>query len=154
MKVYQITQGNLWCQKLWNDVSKTTLSSISLYRSPPHFPYHPATLVTFTTVHTHPHSRTHTHTHTHLQTSAVATITIFLHKHKCVMRRKIIHNYHNSGQVKVRVTLRPTYESASPSWRQAPIWDPRPNLLSPRDYVLDGYCLLCCSALSDERTGL
>jgi hypothetical protein len=28
---------------------------------------------------------------------------------------------------KVKVTLRPTYESASPSWRQAPIWDPRPN---------------------------
>jgi hypothetical protein len=29
-------------------------------------------------------------------------------------------------KVKVKVTLRPTYESASPSWRQAPIWDPRP----------------------------
>jgi hypothetical protein len=24
----------------------------------------------------------------------------------------------------VKVTLRLTYESASPSWRQAPIWDP------------------------------
>jgi hypothetical protein len=33
--------------------------------------------------------------------------------------------------VKVKVTLRLTYESASPSWRQAPIWDPRPILLSP-----------------------
>jgi hypothetical protein len=30
-------------------------------------------------------------------------------------------------RVKVKVTLRPTYESASPSWRQAPIWNPRPN---------------------------
>jgi hypothetical protein len=30
-------------------------------------------------------------------------------------------------KVKVKVTLRQTYESASPSWRQAPIWDPRPN---------------------------
>jgi hypothetical protein len=35
--------------------------------------------------------------------------------------------YSNALIIKVKVTLRPTYESASPSWRQAPIWDPRPN---------------------------
>jgi hypothetical protein len=45
-------------------------------------------------------------------------------------------------------------QSASPSWCQAPIWDPRPIILSPWDFLLDSYCLLFCSALSDERTGL
>jgi hypothetical protein len=45
-------------------------------------------------------------------------------------------------------------QSASPSWCQAPIWDPRPIFLSPWDFLLDSYCLLFCSALSDERTGL
>jgi hypothetical protein len=40
----------------------------------------------------------------------------------------------------------------SPSWCQAPIWDPRPIFLSPRDSLLDSYCLLFYSALSDERT--
>jgi hypothetical protein len=61
-------------------------------------------------------------------------------------------NKHICEQVKV--TLRPTYESASPSWRQTPILDPQPIFLSPWDFLLDSYCLLCCSALSDERTGL
>jgi hypothetical protein len=28
-------------------------------------------------------------------------------------------------------------QSASPSWCQAPIWDPRPIFLSPRDFLLD-----------------
>jgi hypothetical protein len=37
---------------------------------------------------------------------------------------------------------------------EAPIWDPRPIFLSPSDFLLDSFCLLCCSALSDERTGL
>jgi hypothetical protein len=37
---------------------------------------------------------------------------------------------------------------------QAPIWDPRPIFLSPWDFLLDSYCLLFCSALFDERTGL
>jgi hypothetical protein len=45
-------------------------------------------------------------------------------------------------------------QSASPSWCQAPIWDPRPIFLSPRDFLLDSYYLLLYSALSDERTGL
>jgi hypothetical protein len=45
-------------------------------------------------------------------------------------------------------------QSASPSWCQAPIWDPRPLFLSPWDFLLDSYCLLFYSALSDERTGL
>jgi hypothetical protein len=46
----------------------------------------------------------------------------------CVFRMVLTINsdcFHK--QVKVKVTLRPTYESASPSWRQAPIWNPRPN---------------------------
>jgi hypothetical protein len=43
---------------------------------------------------------------------------------------------------------------SGPSWCQASIWDPRPIFLSPWDFLLDSYCLLCCSALSDERTGL
>jgi hypothetical protein len=54
--------------------------------------------------------------------------------------------------VKVTVTLRVS-QSASPSWCQAPIWDPRP-ILSPWDFLVDSYGLLCSSALSDERTGL
>jgi hypothetical protein len=45
-------------------------------------------------------------------------------------------------------------ESASPSWCQAPIWDPRPIFLSHWDFVWDSCGLLCCSTLSDERTGL
>jgi hypothetical protein len=45
-------------------------------------------------------------------------------------------------------------QSASPSWCQAPIWDPRPICLSPSDFLLDSCGLLLCSALSDERTGL
>jgi hypothetical protein len=45
-------------------------------------------------------------------------------------------------------------QSASLSWCQATSWDPRPILLSPWDFLLDSYCLLFCSALSDERTGL
>jgi hypothetical protein len=45
-------------------------------------------------------------------------------------------------------------QSVSPSWCQAPIWDPRPVFLSPGDYLLDSYYLLFCSALSDERMGL
>jgi hypothetical protein len=33
-------------------------------------------------------------------------------------------------------------QSPSPSWCQAPIWDPGPIFLSPRDFLLDSYCLL------------
>jgi hypothetical protein len=40
------------------------------------------------------------------------------------------------------------------SWCQALIWDPRPIFPSPWDFLLDSYCLLCCNAISDERTGL
>jgi hypothetical protein len=45
-------------------------------------------------------------------------------------------------------------QSASLSWCQASIWDPRPIFLSPWDFLLDSCCLLFCSALSDERTDL
>jgi hypothetical protein len=70
-------------------------------------------------------------------------------------------------------------QSASPSWCQAPIWDPRPIFLSHFDFLLDSNCLLflapyltrgrVCNlllllvlasavtlgpALSDERSGL
>jgi hypothetical protein len=45
-------------------------------------------------------------------------------------------------------------QSASPSWCQAPIWDPRPIFHSPGDFLLDSCGLLFCSVLSDERTGL
>jgi hypothetical protein len=44
-------------------------------------------------------------------------------------------------------------QSASSSSCQAPIWDPRPIFLS-QDFLLDSYCLLLWSALSDERKGL
>jgi hypothetical protein len=40
--------------------------------------------------------------------------------------------------VKVKVTLRPII---SPSWCQAPIWDPRPIFLSPWYFILDS-CIL------------
>jgi hypothetical protein len=40
------------------------------------------------------------------------------------------------------------------SWCQALIWDPRPIFLSSWDFLEDSYCSLCCSALSDDRTGL
>jgi hypothetical protein len=33
-------------------------------------------------------------------------------------------------------------QSDSPSWCQAPIWDPRPIFLSPWDFLLDNYSLL------------
>jgi hypothetical protein len=33
-------------------------------------------------------------------------------------------------------------------------WRLSQNHISPWDFLLDSYCLLCCSALSDERTGL
>jgi hypothetical protein len=45
-------------------------------------------------------------------------------------------------------------QSASPSWCEAPIWDPWPMFISPWDFILDSYCLLFYSALSHERTGL
>jgi hypothetical protein len=45
-------------------------------------------------------------------------------------------------------------QSASPSWCQAPIWDPRPIFLTPWEFLLDSCSLLFCSALSDERAGL
>jgi hypothetical protein len=44
--------------------------------------------------------------------------------------------------------------SASPSWCQAPIWDPRPIFLSPWVFLLDSCGLVFCSVLSDDRTGL
>jgi hypothetical protein len=59
----------------------------------------------------------------------------------------------NPCQVKVQVTLRPTV-SRPVRLGVRPIWDPRPIFLPPWDFLLDSYCLLCCSALSDERTGL
>jgi hypothetical protein len=85
-KVYQITQGNLWCQKLWYNVSKTTLSSITFSRSPPHFPYHPLFWL-----HLPQYTLTPIHLHAHLQTTALATISICLHEHKCAVQEKIIH---------------------------------------------------------------
>jgi hypothetical protein len=44
-------------------------------------------------------------------------------------------------------------QSANPSWRQAPIWDPQPIFLSLWDFLLDSYGLLFCNTISDERTG-
>jgi hypothetical protein len=52
-------------------------------------------------------------------------------------------------RVKVKVMLRPTVSSASPSWRKAPIWDLRPDLC----YCWTVAGLLMGGALSDERTG-
>jgi hypothetical protein len=43
---------------------------------------------------------------------------------------------------------------ATPSWCQAPIWDPRPIFISPCDFLYTVAGLLFCSALSDDRTGL
>jgi hypothetical protein len=53
-------------------------------------------------------------------------------------------------KVKVKVMLRPTVQSASPSWNKAPIWGLRPDIY---------YCqavagFLLWGSLSDERTGL
>jgi hypothetical protein len=45
-------------------------------------------------------------------------------------------------------------QSASLSWCQAAIWDPRPIFLFPWKFLQTVACLLFCSALSDERTGL
>jgi hypothetical protein len=55
-----------------------------------------------------------------------------------------------SVKVKVKNMLRPTDQSASPSWNKAPIWGSRPDLY---------YCetvtgLLMRGTLSDERTGV
>jgi hypothetical protein len=56
----------------------------------------------------------------------------------------------NSSKVKVKVMLRPTVPSASPSWSKAPIWGLRPDLY----YFGTVAGLLMWGALSDERTGL
>jgi hypothetical protein len=53
-------------------------------------------------------------------------------------------------QVKVEVMLRPTIQSASPSWNTAPIWGLRPDLY----YCQPVAGLLMWGALSDERAGL
>jgi hypothetical protein len=54
----------------------------------------------------------------------------------------------------VEVTLLTTdNQSASPSWCQAPIWDPRPIFLSPSVLLLDGCSLVFCSVLSSESKG-
>jgi hypothetical protein len=53
-------------------------------------------------------------------------------------------------KVKVKVVLRPTVQSASPSWCQAPIWGLRPD----HYYCHTVAGLLMWGALSDERTGL
>jgi hypothetical protein len=54
------------------------------------------------------------------------------------------------NQKKVKVMLRPTAHSASPSWNKAPIWGLRPDLY----YCQTVAGLLMWGALSDERTGL
>jgi hypothetical protein len=54
-----------------------------------------------------------------------------------------------SSQVKVKVMLRPTVQSASLSWNKAPIWGLRPDL-----YCQTVAGLLMWDALSDERMGL
>jgi hypothetical protein len=55
-----------------------------------------------------------------------------------------------TAQVKVKVMLRPTVPSASPSWSKVPIWGLRPHLY----YCWTVAGLLIWGALSDERTGL
>jgi hypothetical protein len=55
-----------------------------------------------------------------------------------------------SEVVKVKVMLRPTVPSVSPSWSKAPIWGLRPDLY----YCWTVVGLLMWGALSDERTGL
>jgi hypothetical protein len=53
-------------------------------------------------------------------------------------------------EVKVKVMLRPTVQSASPSWNKAPIWGLRPDLY----YCQRAAGLLIWGVLSDERTAL
>jgi hypothetical protein len=53
-------------------------------------------------------------------------------------------------QVKVKIMLRPTAQSASLSWNKAPIWSLRPDLYDCQTVA----GLLMGRALSDERTGL
>jgi hypothetical protein len=53
-------------------------------------------------------------------------------------------------KVKVKVMLRPTVPSASPSWSKAPIWGLRPDIY----YCCTVAGLLMWGSLSDERTGL
>jgi hypothetical protein len=55
----------------------------------------------------------------------------------------------NWFEVEVEVKLRPTdSQSASLSWCQAPIWDPRPIFLPPRNCLQIVAGLIFCSALS------
>jgi hypothetical protein len=55
----------------------------------------------------------------------------------------------STTQVKVEVMLRPTVQSASPSWNKEPIWGLRPDLY----YCQTVTGLLIWGAISDERTG-
>jgi hypothetical protein len=57
-----------------------------------------------------------------------------------------------ADEVEVKFTT--DSQSASPSWYQAPIWDPWPIFLWPWNFLYTVADLLFCSALSDERTGL
>jgi hypothetical protein len=57
-------------------------------------------------------------------------------------------------KVKAKVTLRPTISRPVRHGIRRPSGTREPIFLSPRNFLLDGYCLLFYSALSDERTGL
>jgi hypothetical protein len=63
---------------------------------------------------------------------------------------------HRGGlvEVKVEVNFATDSQSASLSWCQAPIWDLWSIFISPWNFLQTYACLLFCSALSDERTGL
>jgi hypothetical protein len=48
----------------------------------------------------------------------------------------------HTSQSQSRSHITTDSQSASPSWCQVPVWDPRIIFLSPWDFLLDSYCLL------------
>jgi hypothetical protein len=89
-----------------------------------------------------------------LKTVPEIWVQIILHGHDtCVNRPPVYPDRRVKRTFSSQSHITTDNQLASPSWCQAPIWDPRPIFLSPSDFLLDSYCLLFCSALSDERTG-
>jgi hypothetical protein len=62
-----------------------------------------------------------------------------------ILSSLFVATYYSQSQSHITTDSRSSY--------QAPVWDPRPIFLSPWDFLLGSYCLLCCSAFSDERNG-